>query len=82
MIRTLDDDRCAIDILYGHRGMVKSTDFQSHRTGFTVESLSEAMKAAGYTIVEVVQEGFGLMVSGTKLTEGQEAPTGSPTKED
>jgi len=39
------------DILYGHQNLVQGNVFMAHRSGFTLSSLSEALKVAGFKSV-------------------------------
>lgn len=44
----------ALDILYGHRGMVATgNEFYAHKTGFTAYTLGEKLKAAEFVNIEI-----------------------------
>ncbi|MGQ3048944.1 MAG: class I SAM-dependent methyltransferase [Niveispirillum sp.] len=49
----------AIDMLYGHRqSLAAGNEFMAHRTGFTRDSLAEALKEAGFQAIAGISRGY------------------------
>lgn len=49
----------AIDMLYGHRqSLAAGNQFMAHRTGFTRDSLAEALKEAGFQSIAGISRGY------------------------
>jgi len=59
---------CGLDLLYGLRKATKENPYMRHLTGFTSETLKQAMVDAGFDKVEVRRLGdYNLMGIGAKL---------------
>jgi SAM-dependent methyltransferase len=57
----------ALDILYGHGASVaRGNTFMAHHTGFTAESLGQALTEAGFVNVTVRRDRFDLWARGFK----------------
>lgn len=56
-----------LDLIYGFRSKLEEMPFMSHRTGFTLATMTHALKAAGFSTVDVKRlDCFNLMAVGIK----------------
>lgn len=46
---------CGLDLIYGYRKMLKDKPYMAHKTGFTRNTLEQALTASGYSKVEVLR---------------------------
>lgn len=44
---------CGLDLIYGYRKMLKDKPYMAHKTGFTCETLHNALTDAGFKKVAV-----------------------------
>lgn len=56
-----------LDILFGHSASIaKGETGMAHKTGFTLESIAQHLKGAGFTNVEATRKSFDLWARGEK----------------
>lgn len=56
-----------LDLIYGHRRQIEDNPHMQHKTGFTQETLRQALEKAGYSKIEVLRlEPYNLMAVGVK----------------
>jgi SAM-dependent methyltransferase len=52
----------ALDMLYGHRGLVERTEFMQHKTGFTKKSFEQIVAHFGFQTVAIAPTNYELRV--------------------
>jgi predicted SAM-dependent methyltransferase len=59
---------CGLDIIYGMASLLEENPYMAHKTGFTMESLKQEFKEAGFINITgtVINELHSIMVTGEK----------------
>lgn len=59
---------CGLDIIYGMASLIEENPYMAHKTGFTMQSLKDAFKEAGFKNITgtVINEFHSIMVTGEK----------------
>jgi hypothetical protein len=73
LYKTPIGDVTALDMLFGHRVLLKDDaqrEAQVHHTAFSAATAAKALKEAGFRAIQVRAEGYNLWAAGYKLAKG------------
>ena len=58
---------CGLDLIYGHAGIIEQNQYMAHKYGYTMDSLMDEFKIAGFSNVNGKRLiNHGIMVTGEK----------------